>query len=100
MKDSCPKPIAPNLIEGEPRVVEGSTISINGSTVLIQNDDCLRDKIDDATKLFFILTQLSLRSLSLDSDYCDVIGAFDQPQISLARAPRLRIVQAEGAENF
>ena len=95
-----PKPIAPISSEGEPGVVERSTICVDGSTIWIQNDDGLWDKIDDATKLFFILTQLSLRSLSLDRNYGDVTRAFNQSQISLARAARLRIVQAEGAKNF
>ena len=49
-----------DFVEGKPRILKCDPIRIYGFPVWVQNDDRLRNKIDDLLQILFFLTEASL----------------------------------------
>ena len=65
MEDTRPEVRRHDLIDREPRKLERRPIRVDCSSFRAQDDDGLRDRIDDPTQLFFIPAQLRFRSLQI-----------------------------------
>src|SRR5712692_8834587 len=68
-----------HFLERQSGVLECHSICVNGSPIWIQDDDRLWNEIDDAPKLFFILTVLGLRALEIIDIRCGRIPADEAP---------------------
>jgi hypothetical protein len=62
MKHALPEVIGAHFVQRQTRVVKCRAVCIDGFPIPIQDNNCLCDRIDHATKLFFILKKLGLRA--------------------------------------
>ena len=60
MENALSKVVRQDFVEGKPRILKCDPIRIYGFPVWVQNDDRLRNKIDDLLQILFFLTEASL----------------------------------------
>src|SRR5215813_5102931 len=84
MENALPKIAGAHVLERQSGILQAHPIGVNGSPLWIQDDDRLRNEVGDASKLFFILTELGLTrpegvfcQLPLDRDSGNSSGTFD-----------------------
>ena len=91
----------PHFIERKPHILKRYPVCVHGFTIGIQNDDRLRNKIDDMPQLLFLLTETSLDGLPsiaslrrcclLDRSFAEAEGCRVRAEMLLPAIGALRV---------